>query len=84
MPFRYDPKHWRNRAEEMRRLARDTKNASVKQKMLRIAAEYDALASQRPHPEPAANIEMADPREPAGGSGEPAPGATNLSGPPGP
>ena len=46
MPFRYDPKHWRGRAEEMRRLAKDTKNHDVKQMMLRIAAEYEELASQ--------------------------------------
>ena len=46
MPFRYDPKHWRDRAEEIRRLARDTKNQSVKQQMLRIADEYEELASQ--------------------------------------
>jgi hypothetical protein len=48
MPFRYDPQHWQQRAEEMRRLARDTRNQSVKQKMLRVADEYDELASQSP------------------------------------
>ena len=46
MPSRYDPNHWRDRAEEMRRLAKDTKNHGAKQKMLRIAAEYEELASQ--------------------------------------
>jgi hypothetical protein len=46
MPFRYDPNHWRDRAEEMRRLAKDTKNHGVKQKMLRVAAEYEELASR--------------------------------------
>ncbi len=48
MPFRYDPNHWRDRAEEMRRLAKDMKNHGAKQKMLRIAAEYDELAAQGP------------------------------------
>ncbi len=46
MPFRYDPTHWRVRAEEMHRLAQDTKNHAAKQSMLRIANEYDELASQ--------------------------------------
>jgi hypothetical protein len=46
MPFRYDPTHWRARAEEMRRLAKDTKHHSLKQTMLRIADEYDELASK--------------------------------------
>ena len=44
MPFRSDSKHWRDRAEEMRRLASDMENHGVKQMMLRIAAEYDELA----------------------------------------
>jgi hypothetical protein len=46
MPFRYDPNHWRDRAEEMRRLAKDAKNQGAKQEMLRLAAEYEELASQ--------------------------------------
>ena len=46
MPFRYDPEHWRDRAEDMRRLARDTQNEEAKQMMLRIADDYDELASR--------------------------------------
>jgi hypothetical protein len=36
----------------MRRLAKDTKNHGAKQKMLRIAAEYEELASQAAHTAP--------------------------------
>jgi hypothetical protein len=32
-----DPEHWRARAEEMRRLAEDTKDAATKEMMLRNA-----------------------------------------------
>ena len=46
MPFRYDPKHWRDRAEEMRRLARNTSEPALKRRLLRIAHEYDELALQ--------------------------------------
>jgi len=45
MPFRFDPHHWRDRAEEMRRLAKATKDEGTKQMMLRVADEYDDLAA---------------------------------------
>src|SRR5689334_20230204 len=40
------PNHWRGRAEETRRLARNTSEPALKRRLLRIAEEYDALASQ--------------------------------------
>ena len=39
-----DPEHWRARAEEMRRLAEDLKDAATKEMMLRIARDYENLA----------------------------------------
>jgi hypothetical protein len=42
--FSDDPGHWRKRAEEMRRLAGDMKEAEAKQTMLRIADDYERLA----------------------------------------
>ena len=53
MPFRYDPKHWRDRAEEMRRLAGDAKNEGARQMMLRIAEDYEKLASKTAKAAPA-------------------------------
>jgi hypothetical protein len=42
--FINDPEHWRGRAEEMRRLAEDMKDAATKEMMLRIARDYETLA----------------------------------------
>jgi hypothetical protein len=39
-----DPEHWRARAEEMRRLAEDMKDAATKEMMLHIARDYENLA----------------------------------------
>jgi hypothetical protein len=39
-----DPEHWRGRAQEMRRLAEDIKDAETKEMMLRIARDYENLA----------------------------------------
>ena len=41
--FVNDPEHWRQRAEEMRRLARDVRDQEAKATMLRIANDYDRL-----------------------------------------
>ena len=42
--FVNDPEHWRQRAEEMRGLARDVRDQEAKATMLRIANDYDDLA----------------------------------------
>ena len=41
-----DPEHWRPRAEEMRVIAEDMREADTKARMLRIAADYDKLAER--------------------------------------
>jgi len=41
-----DPDHWRSRAEEMRVIAEDMREADTKARMLRIAADYDKLAER--------------------------------------
>jgi hypothetical protein len=42
--FINDPEHWRGRAEEMRTLAEDMKDAATKEMMLGIAGDYETLA----------------------------------------
>ena len=39
-----DPRHWRERAEEARRIAEDMADPDAKRMMLIIAAGYDRLA----------------------------------------
>jgi hypothetical protein len=41
-----DPKHWRARAGEARRLAAEMQDEASKQMMLGIAADYDGLAER--------------------------------------
>jgi hypothetical protein len=41
-----DPEHWRQRAQEMRDLAAEVNDPLFKQTMLRIAADYDRLATR--------------------------------------
>ncbi len=41
-----DPEHWRQRAQDMRKLAQDVNDGAAKQTMLRIAADYDRLAER--------------------------------------
>jgi hypothetical protein len=42
--FINDPAHWRQRAEEMRTLEDDMRDLESKERMLRIADDYDRLA----------------------------------------
>jgi hypothetical protein len=39
-----DPKHWLDRAAEMRALAHDIKDMKARESMVRIAEEYERLA----------------------------------------
>jgi hypothetical protein len=41
-----DPKHWRNRAKEMRALAESVKDRQAKATMLKIANDYEKLAER--------------------------------------
>jgi hypothetical protein len=41
-----DPKHWRDRAAEMRRLAAEMKGTNVKKLILKLAADYDLFAKR--------------------------------------
>jgi|SoiMethySBSTD1v2_1073268.scaffolds.fasta_scaffold506054_3 hypothetical protein len=44
--FINDPKHWRDRADEIRALADDMHDELSKQMMLRIADDYEGLAKR--------------------------------------
>jgi hypothetical protein len=41
-----DPRHWQDRAENMRALAEQMQDADSKQSMLNIADEYEKLAKR--------------------------------------
>ena len=42
----YDPRHWLNRAEEMRSLAADMRDDGAKAMMLRMAQDYEKIAAR--------------------------------------
>jgi len=44
--FINNPMHWRDRAEELRRLTEEMADKKTKQTMLRIAKDYDKLAER--------------------------------------
>lgn len=44
--FIFDPKHWRERAEEARVQAEQMRDAVAREAMLRIADDYDFLAQR--------------------------------------
>jgi hypothetical protein len=46
MSYLNNPRHWLDRAEETRAKAEKLWNEEARQRMLRIAVEYDRLASQ--------------------------------------
>jgi len=67
--FVNDPKHWEKRAEQMRTLAEEMKDAATKAVMLRIAADYHKLAERaaqrragQPQPKVSGDEEMRDRR----------------------
>lgn len=41
-----DPRHWRERAEELRVIAEATRNVEAKVTLLRIVADYERLAQR--------------------------------------
>ena len=41
-----DPQHWRDSANEIRALVNDVKDEAPKQKMLRIADDYERVAKR--------------------------------------
>jgi hypothetical protein len=41
-----DPKHWRDRAAEMRTLVAEMKSTNIKKMILRLAADYDLFAKR--------------------------------------
>ena len=45
-PATDDPQHWRDSANEIRALIEDIKDEASKQKMLRIADDYERLAKR--------------------------------------
>ena len=48
-----DPKHWRDRAAEMRALAQEMTDAQARATMLRLAHDYDSLADRKARRNPA-------------------------------
>jgi hypothetical protein len=55
-PIIYDPRHWRDRAEEARRMADQIQDHAARHAMLQVAAGYERLAERASarKPEPAA------------------------------
>ena len=45
-PSPYDPRHWRDRAEEVRQLAEQMSNPAAREAMLQVAGSYERLAKR--------------------------------------
>ena len=45
-PIIYDASHWRDRAEEARRMAKQIEDPSARDAMLQVAAGYERLAER--------------------------------------
>jgi hypothetical protein len=48
-PITFSPRYWRDRAEEMRRVAEMMTGLDAKQKMLGVVESYEKLARQAEH-----------------------------------
>ena len=44
-----DPEHWRKRAEEARAIAEELTDAKEREKMLKLAEDYEKLAKRAEH-----------------------------------
>jgi hypothetical protein len=69
MAWNFDPKHWCDRAREMRSIAVKLNDPQARAKMLRVAADYDRIAQTAIERllRHATRLEPANGRKPEGG-----------------